>query len=199
VSRIGPREPGNVELATRRSLADLLWVANTRHGPGGHWFARVTVDDGDHDHLATPAEAVRYLADHHVDLPAGEPTARDLARLVAIREMARGLLDPTAGWTPAVHAILGRTRLRLDEERRLSAEAPGWQGFIGDLLMPMTELVRLRDRLTICGNPVCRLVFLDGSKSGTRRWCDDGGCGNRDRVRRHRRLHGSAGPTDRPA
>lgn len=191
MSRIGPREPGNVELATRRSLADLLWVANTRHGPGGHWFARVTHDDGDHDHLSVPTEAVRYLVDHHVEVPPGEPSSLDLAALASIREMARGLLDPTAGWTPEVRAILDGTRLRLDAERRLTADATGWQGFLGDLLLPMSELVRLRDRLSICGNPVCRLVFLDGSKSGTRRWCDDGGCGNRDRVRRHRRLHAS--------
>ncbi|HLO35355.1 MAG TPA: CGNR zinc finger domain-containing protein, partial [Candidatus Deferrimicrobium sp.] len=100
--------------------------------------------------------------------------------------MVRGLLDPGAGWTADARAILGRTRLRLDDERRLAAEGSGWEGFIGDLMPPLLELVRLRDRLTICGNPVCRLVFLDGSKSGTRRWCDDAGCGNRDRVRRHR-------------
>jgi hypothetical protein len=192
MSRIGPREPGTVELATRRSLADLLWIANTRHGPGGHWFARVTGDDGDHDHLATAPEAVRYLADHHVEVPTGEPGARELAALVAIREMTRGLLDPTAGWTPDVRAIRDRTRLRLDDEGRLTADGTGWQGFLGDLMAPLFELVRIRDRLSICGNPVCRLVFLDGSKSGTRRWCDDGGCGNRDRVRRHRRLHASA-------
>lgn len=192
MSRIGPREPGNVELATRRSLADLLWIANTRHGPGGHWFARVTRDDGDHDHLATAAEAVRYLVDHHVEVPTGEPGGRELASLVAIREMTRGLLDPNAGWTRDVRAIRDRTRLRLDDDGRLTADGTGWQGFIGDLMAPLLELVRIRDRLSICGNPVCRLVFLDGSKSGTRRWCDDGGCGNRDRVRRHRRLHASA-------
>jgi hypothetical protein len=192
MSRIGPREPGTVELATRRSLADLLWLANTRHGPGGHWFARVTVDTGDHDHLATAPSAVRYLVDHHVEVPTGEPGARELAALVAIREMTRGLLDPDAGWTGEVRAIRDRTRLRLDDEGRLTADGTGWQGFIGDLMAPLLELVRIRDRLSICGNPVCRLVFLDGSKSGTRRWCDDGGCGNRDRVRRHRRLHASA-------
>jgi hypothetical protein len=131
VSRIGPRAPAAVELATRRSLADLLWIANTRHGPGGHWFARVT-DDGDHDHLRMAADAVRYLADHHVEIQADEPGPLDLDGLAAVREMTRGLLE------------------------------------------------------------VCRLVFLDGSKSGTRRWCDDAGCGNRFRVRRHRREHGSA-------
>jgi CGNR zinc finger protein len=188
VSRVGPREPGIVGLATRRSIADIVWIANTRHGPGGHWFARVTVDEGDHDHLRTAEEAVRYLADHHVDVPPGTPAAAQLARLVVIREMVRGLRDPAAGWTTAAAAILDATRLRITADRDLVADGEGWNGFIGDLMPPLLELVRLRDRLRICGNPHCRLVFLDESKSSTRRWCDDGGCGNRDRVRRHRSV-----------
>ena len=71
-------EPGLIGLRPRRSLTDLLWVVNTRHGPGGHWFARVTEDVADHDHLANGANAMRYLVDHHVDLPAEPPTAADL-------------------------------------------------------------------------------------------------------------------------
>jgi hypothetical protein len=171
----------------------VLWVANTRHGPGGHWFARVTRDDGDHDHLAAPPDAIRYLADHRVQVPAEQPTRRDLNDLGAIREMVRGLLDPASGWTPGVLAILSRTSFRLDEERRLAATGTGWEALVGDLILPLLEVVRIRDRLTICGNAVCRLVFVDGSKSGTRRWCDDAGCGNRDRVRRHRRQHRADG------
>jgi len=186
MSRVGPRDPVSLGVASRRSLADLLWVANTRHGPGGHWFARVTVDEGDHDHLATPDDAVRYLRDHHVDVPAGEPRERDLDALRALRGMARGLLDPANGWTPEVRAILEGTRFRLDDERGLAAEGDAWQAFAGDLTLPLLELVEVRSRLSSCGNPVCRLVFLDSSKSGTRRWCDDAGCGNRHRVRRHR-------------
>jgi len=186
VSRVGPREPGIVGLATRRPIADVIWIANTRHGPGGHWFARVTVDDGDHDHLRMAPEAVRYLADHKVAVPSEPPAAADLERLVAIREMVRGLRDHAAGWTPAAERILAATTFRLGADRELAADGDGWDGFIGDLMPALLEVVRLRDRLRICGNPHCRLVFLDASKSSTRRWCDDGGCGNRDRVKRHR-------------
>jgi hypothetical protein len=194
MSRVGPTDPGTVALTVRRSVADLLWVANTRHGPGGHWFARVTLDTGDHDHLTSASDAVRYLADHHVDVPPGEPGARDLAALVEIREMARGLGDSSAGWNPAARRILERTRFRVDPDGSLAAVGDGWSAFTRDLALPLLELVRLRDRLRICGNPVCRLVFLDGSKSATRRWCDDAGCGNRHRVNRHRRSVGK----DRP-
>jgi hypothetical protein len=193
VSRVGPREPVAIGLAGRRSIADLIWVANTRHGPGGHWFARVTRDEGDHDHLSTPEAAVRYLADHGVDIPPDPPEARDLGDLAAIREMVRGLRDTSAGWTETVLAILGRSRYTLAADGVISATAgSSWAAFVGDLLLPLLEVVRLRERLLICGNPHCRLVFIDASKSGTRRWCDDAGCGNRNRVRRHRAA--SAGP-----
>ena len=197
MSRIGPSEPGSVALKTRRSVADVLWVANTRHGPGGHWFARVTHDDGDHDHLGSAGDAVRYLADHRVELPAEPPSADDLASLAAIREMVRGLIDPAAGWTAGVLAIMARASYRVDEAGRITAIGTGWSAFLGDLLPPLLEVVRRRDRLAICGNPVCRLVFIDESRSGTRRWCDDAGCGNRDRVKRHRRRRPASETADR--
>jgi hypothetical protein len=187
LSRIGPREPGTFELTPRRSLTDLLWVANTRHGPGGHWFARVAADTGDHDHLGQADSAVKYLADHKVVLPAEEVTAGDLRALDAIREMVRGLLDPGQGWTPPARTILERTRFEVDGQARIAAEGSGWTGFIGDLMVPLIQLVEIRDRLRICGNPLCRLVFLDLSRNKGRQWCDNGGCGNRDRVRRFRR------------
>jgi hypothetical protein len=186
LSRIGPGEPGTFEVSPRRSLADLLWLANTRHGPGGHWFARVVDDTGDHDHLAQPASAVKYLVDHKVSLPSEPVAGPQLRALGTIREMVRGLLDPALGWTPAARSILDRTRFQVDEQGRLAAAGTGWDGFIGDLLVPLIQLVEIRDRLRICGNPYCRLIFLDQSRNRARQWCDNGGCGNRDRIRRYR-------------
>ncbi|MFI5199038.1 MAG: CGNR zinc finger domain-containing protein [Candidatus Limnocylindrales bacterium] len=186
MSRIGPREPSPVSLRPRRSLTDLLWLANTRHGPGGHWFARVTVDRADHDHLATGPNATRYLVDHHVDLPAEAPTGANLRDLQVIRDMVRGLVEPGASWTPAARAMLARTRFGLGLDGDIAAEGSGWSGFIGDLMIPLIQVVELRDRLRLCGNPHCRLMFLDLSKNRARQWCDNGGCGNRDRVRRYR-------------
>ncbi|HLY15382.1 MAG TPA: CGNR zinc finger domain-containing protein [Candidatus Limnocylindrales bacterium] len=186
MSRIGPGEPGVLDLTPRRSLTDLLWVANTRHGPGGHWFARVVEDTADHDHLVRAEQAVKYLADHKVILPGERLTARHTRALEAIREMVRGLLEPDRGWTPAVRTILAGTRFEVDEDRRLAASGTGWEAFISDLLVPLIQLIELRDRLRICANPHCRLVFLDLSKNQARQWCDNGGCGNRDRVQRYR-------------
>lgn len=186
MSRIGPLEPGLIGLRPRRSLTDLLWVVNTRHGPGGHWFARVTEDVGDHDHLANGANAVRYLVDHHVDLPADPPTSADLAALEVIRDMVRALIQPGAGWTEATRALLDATRFAVGLDGDIAADGVGWDGFIGDLMVPLIQVVEIRDRLRMCANPHCRLMFLDLSKNRARQWCDNGGCGNRDRVRRYR-------------
>ena len=41
-------------------------------------------------------------------------------------------------------------------------------------------------RLKRCADETCRRVFVDETRSRTRRWCDLGTCGNRARVRRHR-------------
>jgi predicted RNA-binding Zn ribbon-like protein len=42
-----------------------------------------------------------------------------------------------------------------------------------------------RSRMRIC--PECRMVFVDSSRPGKRRWCSSvSGCGNRAKVRAHR-------------
>jgi hypothetical protein len=73
---------------------------NTRHGPAGHWFARVTGDEGDHDHLTSAPVAVKYLSDHRVSLPTEDVTPRQLRALDEIRQMVRGLLDPGRAGDP---------------------------------------------------------------------------------------------------
>lgn len=44
-----------------------------------------------------------------------------------------------------------------------------------------------RGRLKMCDNSTCRMIFLDNSPSNRRRWCAMTICGNRDKVRAHRR------------
>jgi hypothetical protein len=187
MSRIASREPTVIRLHSRLSVADLLWVANTRHGPGGHWFARPVRDLGDHDHLLEPAAAVEYLSTHGVPVPDATPRPADLAGLRVIREMVRSLLRRRGGWTRDVREIVRAGRYRLTEDLALEPEETGWTGFLHDLVPPLLEVFARRDRLRVCGNPMCRLVFIDSSKNRSRRWCDTAGCGNRFRVRRHRR------------
>ena len=73
MSRIASRKAAVVRLTGRLSPSDLLWVANTAHGPGGHWHARARGGEPDHDHLSSPAAAIAYLADHAVPVPHEPP------------------------------------------------------------------------------------------------------------------------------
>lgn len=45
----------------------------------------------------------------------------------------------------------------------------------------------LLERLGRCADPQCGWLFLDTSRSRTRRWCDIGDCGNRAKQRRFRK------------
>lgn len=53
----------------------------------------------------------------------------------------------------------------------------------------MVVLGRAGDRLRECDADDCRLVFLDTSRPGGRRWCSMRRCGNRHKVREHRTRH----------
>ncbi len=187
MSRMGPREPRPIEVRPRLSIDNLLWVANTRHGPGGHWYARVTAEAGDHDHLVEPSDAVDYLERHRVPLPSGTPGESHLESLAAIRAAIQDLADPTRpSRAPDVGDLFASTRFRIRPDGAIRAEGSGWDRFVGDLLLLLVPLINERNRVRRCGNPRCRLIFLDLSRNHSRRWCDTAGCGNRDRVRRHR-------------
>jgi predicted RNA-binding Zn ribbon-like protein len=179
--------PAALELRPRLGVADLLALANTRHGPAGHWHARPRADGPDHDHLASPADALRWLVDHGVGVPGGLPTEAQLRSLAAIRELVRGLVDdPSADLGPDVRERLDRAAFRVVPPDTVVAAAPGWDGFADDLLLPMLDVVAHRELVRRCANPLCRFTFLDRSRNRSRRWCDPRGCGNRIRVRRHR-------------
>ena len=187
MSRMGPRGPAAVALVSDLSLNDLLWVANTGHGPAGHWHARVRGEQADHDHLADPAAARAYLADHGVPVPPDPPDPASLARLRLVREVIQRLLVPGAHpWTEATMELLDAARFRLDAQGRIAAEGDGWPAFVANLVPGLIALVGQRDRLGRCGNPGCRLTFLDDTRNRARRWCDPMGCGNRARVGRAR-------------
>jgi hypothetical protein len=187
MSRMGPRGPSSVSLVTDVSLNDLLWVANTGHGAGGHWHARVRPGQADHDHLVDPAVARAYLADHGVPVPPEVPDAASLARLRLVRAVVRRLLVPGAEpWTADTRELLDGSSFRLDDEGRITAEGDAWRGFAANLVPGLFALAAQRDRLGRCGNPDCRLIFLDDTRNRARRWCDSAGCGNRVRVGRAR-------------
>ncbi len=178
----------------RDRLDDLLVVANTRHGPGGHRGARVQLDGPDHDHLADPVDAGRFLATHDVPVPERPIEIDALQALRRVREAARGLLgDGPGAADPALADLFAVARYRLAADGEMRADAPGWPGLLMELLPALVALTAQRDRLRICGNQLCRFVFVDRSRNGSRLWCEMAVCGNRAKGGRFRhRLRPSA-------
>ncbi len=200
MSRIGPRTPSSPTLRGRLSVTDLLWLANTRHGPGGHWHARAHAGDPDHDHLVAADVAWTYLHDHGVPVPPDRPDEIALARLRVLRDTVQGLVEGHGVSEPAQRILAGAS-FGLDASGAIVARppdvtgvgrhrdegGPAWSAFVEDLLVPLIELAQAPERLRRCDNPLCRLVFVDASRNHGRRWCDDAGCSNRARVARARR------------
>ena len=129
-------------------------------------------------------------------------------------EAAKGL-DLALAWREAIFAVFAATargaapaEVDLDllnealeaapGRHRLVREAAGWRWILpaptpgpaallapalwsaGDLLAG-GRLGRVRQ----CANERCLWLFLDDSKSGTRRWCSMASCGNRAKAHRH--------------
>lgn len=127
--------------------------------------------------------------------------ARALKHAVEVRELIYRIFARLAAGSPPGPPDL--TRLQTEELRALKASRPAWKdGALGhdwpggdDLLQPVYPLVLaavrlLQDpplgRLRQCGNHPCGWLFIDRSRSGTRRWCSSSECGNATRVRRFR-------------
>lgn len=184
----------HVTTAERGPADDLLVVANTRHGPGGHHHARAQADGPDHDHLLDPGDALAYLVDHHVAVPEGAPPPEAIARMAALRDLVRRLAGDRpqgrrADRPPAdeeIAAALGRTAFRITPAG-LAPLRSGWPGFVDGLLPGLLELRQNAARLRVCANPRCRFAFVDRSRNRSRIWCETAVCGNRTRVGRHRR------------
>ncbi len=62
-----------------------------------------------------------------------------------------------------------------------------WSWFMAEIAVSFSRLCSSETviNLKICQNPECRWFFIDESKSGNRKWCDDT-CSNLMKVRRFR-------------
>ena len=132
----------------------------------------------------------------------GAEGAAAVDEAVALRETIYRLFFCTAeSRTPAAAdlAALNRTFQAAPERIRVERAGSGFAWRIAPikepsvpaLLAPVTwsaanlltgpRLARVRH----CANEHCLWLFLDDSKSGTRRWCSMSACGNRAKAHRH--------------
>lgn len=130
----------------------------------------------------------------------------------ALRTALRRLADAWAGGKPAPRATVARVNELLARGAGTSrlVAAEGGTGFRlepglrleepEDLLVPIAEaaadLLCQADpgRVRRCAHPACVLYFLDGTKNGTRRWCDMRTCGNRTNAAAYYRRRRAESP-----
>ncbi|WP_207843250.1 CGNR zinc finger domain-containing protein [Williamsia soli] len=74
------------------------------------------------------------------------------------------------------------------------AEAPLADRMAAENAMALIDLIRTGQlgRLKTCAGDGCRSVFVDFSRNRSRRFCSDGGCGNRAHVAAYRRRRAGA-------
>jgi predicted RNA-binding Zn ribbon-like protein len=142
------------------------------------------------------ASKLRRWAATHV-----QAARREFRRALELREALYGVFAASShGQQPPEHdldvlnkfvvaASSGRT-LGL-RNGRFALESPAPSG-IDVLLHPIvraaTDLLTSDDvqRLGMCADEACAWLFVDRTRSRTRRWCDMKECGNRNKVRRFR-------------
>ncbi len=133
--------------------------------------------------------------------PRGEGDAGTLAQIIALREALYRTFTAVAQHASpqAPDLDLINTALAAAPPRAQLIAHDGaylWrvenlEPKIADLLTPILWTAGdmlaepRRDRVRLCANEKCVWLFLDDSKSGTRRWCDMKACGNRAKAHRH--------------
>lgn len=144
------------------------------------------------DVLRDARAAQAWCRDHDLD-PGRRPfVGPDLVHLRALRTALRGAVDdPRGASARRVGGLARRARLGVVIGSRgpeVAPMAPGADGVIGRILLDAVDATTSGAwaRIRTCAAPGCAGVFLDTSRSGTRRWCDMARCGNRTKVRAHR-------------
>jgi predicted RNA-binding Zn ribbon-like protein len=98
-----------------------------------------------------------------------------------VRVEDRYVIDELAAKPPLVPQLTAESWLEPTTSQALSVVA-----------RDAIELLRdpfLAGRLRTCASDDCGVPFVDVSRPGQRRWCEDSRCGDRNRQRRHRERH----------
>ena len=105
---------------------------------------------------------------------------------------------PDARDLTTINRELGRGLAHAQVERSGSGFQWSWQGESDSLETPLWPIVRSvadlltssdHERVLVCASDDCEWLFLDRTKNRARRWCEMKVCGNRAKVREHRKRH----------
>ena len=137
--------------------------------------------------------------------PAPAEAAKCFAQSIALREAIYGTFSAIAAGRPArndhflaLKTALAQAPVRNDLVRsdgqfawRLAKFEPSAPYLVAPVLWSAADLLLAADlgRVRRCANDACLWLFIDGSKNGTRRWCDMASCGNRAKAHRHYLKH----------
>ena len=158
------------------------------------------------ERLATPQDFTHWLREAGLLDPDGAAASEtDLADARALRDaLYRSALALSNGDPPAADAVA-----LINAVARGTPPRPQWvDGRIvhiaehnvraalamlaGDAIATLADAQAARVRLC----PECRMMFVDRSPAGKRRWCSSAsGCGNRAKVREHRARRSQKGNT----
>ena len=124
-----------------------------------------------------------------------------LADAIALREGLYGIFSAVATSQPPSQvefALLQQALAEAPSRDRLVRTVAGcaWQtdqvqpsapNFLAPVLWSAGDLITKGGHGTVrrCANLACLWLFVDASRTATRRWCDMASCGNRDKARRH--------------
>jgi predicted RNA-binding Zn ribbon-like protein len=151
--------------------------------------------------LHTPGDLVRWLAECDLAAAVAAPDPAEFTDITALRPAILRLATAAAtGATPAADAVTGvndwAARPALVPQltgRVVSWVAPTAAGAAALLARETIALVTADDgRLRQCAADDCPLLFRDTTRGGARRWCSMQRCGNRQKVRQHRRTTGAS-------
>lgn len=163
---------------TLESLDDLIdWCAKEAYAPGE----------------IEPLKA--WWAAHGADAPAAREEAVALREALyrifaAVAERQVPSASDLALFNRALAAAPARSQLTTQNGAyvwRVENLKPTISHLLAPVLWTAGDLLAepRRDRVRRCGNDKCLWLFLDDSKSGTRRWCSMSSCGNRAKAHRH--------------
>jgi predicted RNA-binding Zn ribbon-like protein len=156
------------------------------------------------DYLEQP-EWIEAFSQHWTLPVTSPPNASTLASLRELRTLLRQMFETlvagqqiTEAQVEELNSFLAFTPMTSQIRRTgkgIAIEAVplqnGWNAAITQIATSWADLLirTPANCLRVCDNPACHWVFVDQSRSQSRRWCRQWACGNIMKVRRFRAQH----------